>query len=501
MFPTAHSFHRLKRLPSTSTRYITIDMIATNNSSTVATFDVPVSGHQAGNAFCYTNAYTGLIELQSYPTHVRTLALGSISTIKFEAVQFALRSFTQPFSSLEELSVTVCYPDGFPRPEDIPQLELSTDIFPSLRKLRLDGVYMDWEDSVFAQLTHVELRNCPCTDSAQFEDFLGILPTWSSLTELRLQHFLCNSTFSSDGMEVLECGYYMRPQNLRTLVVEGAAHQIPLLLYNLDVSGPDANVHIMGHWRFQAANGDNRSPFTAMVPLDDNFPVMFKSAKVVSLTVNEAEATLVGVSDVGTLTLEVPDFDRSTPSARAYALRKSLYSLTEIFATRRAPVQYLSITGDVSDVSPDDWDTLFQHVGTQLRQLTVRNTGTGRGVEHFLDALVKSFDMNQSQLVCPHLQTLAFSTCANPSTTGCMLQAVQSAIQNRARLNMPLRNLSVTVLMDSDYLNEYTPQVISSHVDAFGQCVKDEVQVRVSPLEFDSMHGESQSGQVHHGPS
>ncbi|KAI0715630.1 hypothetical protein C8T65DRAFT_828619 [Cerioporus squamosus] len=444
--------------------------------STTATFDVPVHGRDPGHVFPYENALTALLELKSYPTHIRRLTLGPISPLELPYVQHTLSSFDQPLDALEELRIVVRYPYVPPSAHDVPELKLRAGIFPSLHTLSLDGVYMAWENVLFAQLTRVELRNCPGSSLAHLVDFLDVLPTWTSLTELHLSKFLT----MSDGGELMlqDTGYIMRPRNLRTLVVEDRIYQMSHILYHLDVPGPGAQVRLTGYAQEQHAD-DDRSPFAAMMPLDDNFPAIFKSARHVELTVTAHQARILGVSPGGTLTLDVPDLDRSKKGALPDAFRSALTSLVDIFAARSAPVCTLSLVGDISKVSEQDWAMVFQAVCPQLRELVVRDIGQGECRQNLFMALTHVFERNQTVTVCPDLQRLKFTGAADAS--GGLLSLVDVALRHRIELGRPpLRGLELGLFIED--IEHMPPSMVELYRQGFMRWIA-EVKVEVRPLQ------------------
>ncbi|KAI0712390.1 hypothetical protein C8Q76DRAFT_484712 [Earliella scabrosa] len=448
-------------------------------TTSTVTFTVPVSGHPPGHVFSFHNALATLLELQAYPLYAHKLSLGPISPAEFKAVQDALCDFLSPLQSLEELSMTLRYPPGSVAEHGAPELDLLIEMFPSLRTLRLDGISMDWESDLFTQLTHVDLRNCPATDVSQLTEFLGILPQWASLTELRMENFLSSPTFDFSDMDSLDLGdCYMRPQNLRTLFVRDFIHQIPTLLYHLDVPGPGALVHITGNSSCRSAD-DERSPFEAMMPFDSNLPVIFKTAASVHLTVDATTAKLVGSSIVGTMTLEVNDLNLASPHARAHTFRTALLALVNIFAARSAPVHSLMLNGDMSDLSALEWASVLQDVGPWLRELNVRNTGSGGRTKDLFNALVQPFARNGHKPVCPDLRSLMYTGPVDPS--GEFLRYAHQALRERSEtFQTPLT--SADFVMQTDNMASYNQGIVATFKHAMKQCVYDEVRLQAMPL-------------------
>ncbi|TFK89692.1 hypothetical protein K466DRAFT_609309 [Polyporus arcularius HHB13444] len=450
---------------------------------TTATFDVFFHGREPGHVFSYENALVALKELKPYPGHIRRLTLGPISNLAFREVQDALSSFHHSLDTLEELRVFVWYPNGPPRPQNVQQLELIPGIFPSLRTLSLDGVYMNWENGVFRRLTRVELRNCPGFGLSHLSDFLGVLPTWTSLTELHLSKFLTIS--DRDELLLEDTKYVMRPPNLRTLVVDDHVYQMSHILHNLDIPGPEAKVRLIGYSKGKDVD-DERSPFSAMIPFDNNFPTIFKRAVHVVLVVTAQEARLSGFYGGGTLTLDVPDLDRSGKDALPQAFRSALISLVDVFAARSAPVSFLVLSGDISEVSEQEWGTVFQTVCPQLSELVVQNTGNGDGMENLFNALTHAFEGNQTVAVCPELWRLKFSSATDAS--GSILGHVGEALRRRAEVcQSPLRRVELELFVDN--LGFLPPSTVELHRQAFKSWVRGKVRVEVRPLQTSMFHG------------
>lgn len=444
---------------------------------TSATYCAPVQGCKPGHVFTFSDPLLALFELRRCPTYVERLTLGPISSSSFASIQETLSTFHHPFGALEELNITVSYPAGGPRPQDVPNLLLSAGKFPCLRTLRLEGVSMEWKSEIFKQLTHVQLLNCPATTITNLVDFIGTLPKWTSLAELRLGNFLSNPTLDTTSLDTLEGGYYSRPVELRTLIVDDFVHQIPPLLYHLDVPGPGARVHIVGDPSSLEAD-DDRSPFEAMMPFDSNLPAIFKDATSVELTVDPMQATLLGVSPVGTLTLDVPQLARNTPDVLTRTFRSAFLALVNIFAARSAPVRSLTLTGDISHVSASDWDMVLQNVCPWLHELTVYDIGTGARSTEFFDALVRPFANNELKPVCPDLQKIAYSGRIDASPN--LLHSASCALLHRRSLDVPLGAFSICVLTGE--CADWTPADIEDMVQTLKQWVSGEVQVLAEPL-------------------
>ncbi|KAI0770087.1 hypothetical protein C8Q74DRAFT_872805 [Fomes fomentarius] len=445
---------------------------------TSATYCAPVQGCKPGHVFTFSDPLLALLELQRCPTYVQRLTLGPISPSSFPSIQDTLIAFHHPFGTLEELNIAVSHPPGGPRPKDVPKLILSAEKFPSLRILRLEGVSMDWKSEIFKQLTHVQLLNCPATTITDLVDFIGTLPKWTSLAELRLGNFLSNPMLDTTSLDTLEGGYYSRPVELRTLIVDDFVHQIPPLLYHLDVPGPGAHMHIVGDPSNLEAD-DDRSPFEAMMPFDSNLPAIFKDATSVELTVDPAQATLIGVSPVGTLTLDVPQLAQNTPDVLARTFRSAFLALVNIFAARSAPVQSLTLNGDISQVSASDWDTVLQNVCPWLHKLNVYDIGTGARSTELFEALVRPFSNNELKPVCPDLQKIAYSGRIDASPN--LLHSASCALLHRRSLDIPLRAFSICLITEE--CADWTPAEIENTVQTLKQWVSDKVEVLATPLQ------------------
>ena len=371
-----------------------------------------------------------LVEARTYATSINTMWLGPVKFSDFEVMQYFLELADQApsttWSALEELAISVVVPPDY----ETPKIVLPKERFPALRCLRLNSVCMDWDSPILPQLTHAELRNVPGTDVQQLSDFATFVPRWESLIELRMHNFLTiehledshKSVMNFDD-DMMSSQYFMRPPNLRTLVIEGPIAHVPHMLYHLDAPPhPETLVHVIAPAYPRAAD-DRRSTFTAMVPFAQYLPsVLAPSAEpyTVTVRVTGGEATFTAASPShGTLVLGVVGADMSQFYERGRLFREAIVALAEVLATREVRIDRLELRGDLSHVSCEDWLAVFQSSSCAgLRELAVEWGAPGDAVGPLWEAMLNFSETNGTP-VCPNLGGMWLKPPGEPGRYEC----------------------------------------------------------------------------------
>ncbi len=346
----------------------------------------------------------------------------------------------------------------------LPHIRLPVELFPSLRSLTLDGVYIHESSAgVIRQLHALKLWNCPARSGAVHpNNFMPILRNAVSLHTLHFNRFLFAVAFSDDDI-------VQRPLQLpclNSLICEDAIHSIRQFFQEVDI-GPHVHATIIAHlprayepdptamygpvrmvlpWTSDDVMGlddiermysepqlnPNEEPVEYgpvgwIFPSDRDSPTLLKAIKYVTLSRNSnGEMELVGTSDgPGELKCIVSARSSDSPLLKYHLMSSALCTISAHLAIQREThLQTLNITAELDFISPTTWRLLF-HATPHLTDLHLHDTG--RFIPLSVGALIVFGELS-SPIAAPRLQRV---TLRGSMVSVRLIEAIHATLASR----------------------------------------------------------------------